>query len=132
MLKLEVVTPEKKVVDAEADSVTIPTVNGEVGILSNHAPMISSLKSGILAYTVGGRTEKMVISGGFVEVGVNKVSVLADVAETKDEVNAEIARADQAESEKLLAKWGGTEEEFEAELDKLSYAQARQQLASGR
>ncbi len=132
MLKLEIVTPEKKVVDASVDSVTVPTANGEIAVLQNHAPLISTLKSGILSYTTGGKTEKLVISGGFVEVGVNVVSILADVAETGDEVNLEAARAEQSQIEKLLAGWGGTEEEFEVEVEKLERAQARQQLATGK
>lgn len=132
MLKLEIVTPEKKVVDAEVDSVTIPTANGEIGILQNHAPLISSLKSGILSYMTGGKTERLVISGGFVEVGVNVVSVLADVAETSEEINVQAARTEQTEVEQVLAKWGGTEDEFEAEVEKLERAQARQKLAAGK
>ena len=132
MLKLEIVTPEKKVVDTTVDSVTVPTTNGEIGIMQNHAPLISTLKSGILTYAAGGTTERLVISGGFVEVGVNVVSVLTDVAETSSEVNVEAARAEQVEVERLLAGWGGTEEEFEAEVEKLERAQARQQLAGGR
>lgn len=132
MLKLEIVTPEKKVVDAEVNSVTVPTANGEIGILQNHAPLISTLKAGILSYTTGGKTEKLVISGGFVEVGVNVVSVLAHIAETSEEINVDAARAEQAEVEQVLARWGGTEEEFEAEVEKLDRAQARQKLAAGK
>lgn len=132
MLKLEIVTPERKVVDVTADSVTIPTANGEIGIMQNHAPLISTLKAGILSYAAGGRTEKLVISGGFVEVGANVVSVLADVAETGAEINVEAARAEAAEVERLLAGWGGTEEDFETEVERLERAQARQRLASAR
>ena len=132
MLKLEIVTPEKKVLDESVDTVTIPTANGEVGILAGHAPLISALKSGILSYTVGGRTEKLVISSGFVEVGNDKVSILADIAETSSEIDVENARLEQTETEKVLASWGGTEEEFEAELEKLGRAQARLQLAAGK
>jgi F-type H+-transporting ATPase subunit epsilon len=87
MLRLEIVTPERRVLDETVDSVTIPAVNGEVGILPNHAPLISALKSGILAYTKGGTTEKLVVSGGFVEVGADKVSVLTDIAETSEDIN---------------------------------------------
>lgn len=132
MLKLEIVTPEKKVLDETVDSVTVPTAKGEIGLLPNHAPLISALKPGILAYTKGGTTEKMVIAGGFVEVGVNTVSVLADIAETASEVDIETAKAEQSETEKLLASWGGTEEALEVELEKLQRAQSRLQLASGK
>lgn len=132
MLKLEIVTPEKRVLDAEVETVTVPTANGEIGILQGHAPLISILSSGILSYVAGGKTEKLIVSGGFVEVGANTVSVLADVAETGEEVNVEAARAEQSEVEKILAGWGGTEEEFETELEKLGRAQARLELAAGK
>ena len=129
MLRLEIVTPEKKAVDETVDSVTIPTVNGEVGILSNHAPLISALKSGVLTFMKGGTTEKMVVSGGFVEVGVNQVSVLADIVETADQINIEAAHAERESLEKTLGAWSGTEEDFEIEKQNLERAQARLQLA---
>jgi F-type H+-transporting ATPase subunit epsilon len=129
MLKLEIVTPEKKVVDETVDAVTVPTANGEVGILPNHAPLISSLKPGILSYSRGGAQEKLVVSGGFVEVSANKVSVLADVAETAEEIDIDAARAEREATEKLLGSWSGSETEFETEKERLERAQARLQLA---
>ena len=75
MLKLEIVTPEKRILDAEIDSVTVPTASGEAGILANHAPLISALKPGILTYTNRGSTEKLAVSSGFVEVNSDTVSV---------------------------------------------------------
>ncbi len=132
MLNLEIVTPEKKVLSEAVDSVSVPTMTGEVGILTNHAPLISSLKPGILSYTKGGTTEKMVISGGFIEVSADNVSILADVAETSDEINVEAAKTERDAAEKELNAWKGTEEEFEAEMERLERAQARLQLSSGR
>jgi F-type H+-transporting ATPase subunit epsilon len=128
MLRLEIVTPERRVLNETVDSVTVPAVNGEVGILPNHAPLISALKSGVLAYTKGGATERMVVSGGFVEVGMDKVSVLTDIAETAADINVEAARADREQAEKVLGAWSGSEEDFEVEKDKLERAQARLQL----
>lgn len=132
MLNLGIVTPEKKVLGETVDAVTIPTLSGEVGILTNHAPLISALKSGVLSYTRGGATERMVISGGFVEVSENKVSVLADTAERADEIDVEAARVEREAAEKSLGAWKGSEEEFEIEKERLERAQARLQLASGR
>jgi len=132
MIKLEIVTPEKKVFDETVDSVTVPTATGEVGILPNHAPLISSLKSGILSYSEKGVSEKMVVSGGFVEVSTNKVSVLTDVAEKADEIDTEAARAERDAAQKVLGgTWNGTEEEFEAEKERLERAEARLSLAAG-
>lgn len=132
MLNLEIVTPEKKVLSDAVDIVTVPTISGEIGILTNHAPLISSLKSGVLSYTKGGTTEKMVVGGGFVEVSANNVSVLADTAETSGEIDIEAARIERETAEKNLGAWKGSEEEFEIEKDKLERAQARLQLVSGR
>lgn len=131
-LKLEIVTPERRVFDETVDTVTVPTSTGEVGILPNHAPLISSLKPGILTFTNQGATERMVISGGFIEVNSNKVSILADIAENSDEIDVEAARTEREAAEKVLGSWSGTEEEFEVEREKLERAQARLQLASGR
>ncbi|HEY0049802.1 MAG TPA: F0F1 ATP synthase subunit epsilon [Pyrinomonadaceae bacterium] len=129
MLRLEIVTPEKKVVDETVDAVTVPGANGEIGILPNHAPLISTLKPGILAYTRGGATERLVISGGFIEVSADKVSVLADVAETADEIDVEAARSEREATEKALGAWSGSEADFEIAKERLERAQARLQLA---
>lgn len=130
MLRLEIVTPEKRVLNETVDAVTVPAASGEVGILPNHAPLISALKSGVLAYTKGGTIERMVVSGGFVEVGQDTVSVLTDVAETAADVNVEAARVEREQSEKVLGAWTGSEEDFEIQKDRFERAQARLQLAA--
>ncbi len=130
MLNLEIVTPEKKVVDETVDSVRIPTANGEIGILPNHAPLISILKPGILRFLKGTSTMELVISGGFIEVNANKVSILADIAESSDEVDIDQAKSERETVEKLLGDWKGSEEEFEIELERLEKARARLELAT--
>lgn len=132
MLNLEIVTPEKKVLSETVESVTVPTISGELGILTDHAPLISTLKSGILSYTRGGATERMVIAGGFVEVSANNVSIMADTTESAAEIDVEAARSERETVEKSLGAWKGSEEEFEIEREKLERAQARLQLASGK
>ncbi len=131
-LKLEIVTPEKRVVDETVDSVTIPTQSGEIGILPAHAPLISELKSGILTYTKGATTNRMMVSGGFVEVGADSVSVLADVAELAEDVDAAEARTEQTALERAMSSFDGTPEEMEQEREKLERAEARLQLAAGK
>ncbi|HQZ83821.1 MAG TPA: F0F1 ATP synthase subunit epsilon [Pyrinomonadaceae bacterium] len=126
MLKLEIVTPEKRVFDAEVDSVTVPTASGEAGIFPNHAPLVSALKPGILSYSQKGGSEKLAVSGGFVEVSGNKVSVLADTAETSDEVDLDLARTDREAAEKALAAAASSPVEENAPLQqKLESANAR-------
>jgi F-type H+-transporting ATPase subunit epsilon len=133
MLRLEIVTPEKRVVDAEVDSVTVPTVSGEAGIFPFHAPLVSAVKPGILSYTQKGGGEKFVVSGGFVEVNSNTVSVLVDTAETADEIDVESAKADREAAERSLAVASQTPvEETEDIREALDHAQTRIQIASGR
>ena len=131
-LKLEIVTPEKKVFDETVDTVTIPTGSGEIGIMPNHAPLISTIRPGVLSYTNRGATEKLAVAGGFVEISNNKVSVLADSAERSDEINVESARREKESVEKTLGAWNGSEEQFEVEKEKLDKAQAQLQLAAGK
>ena len=130
MLKLEIVTPERKVLDEMVDSVTVPTASGEAGILPNHAPLISALKPGILSYTNKGTTERLALAGGFVEVSANKVAVLTDTAETASEIDAEAARAEREAAEKSLAAHATAAlETTEADRERLDAANAKLQLA---
>ena len=133
MLKLEIVTPEKKVLDESVDSVTVPTASGEAGILPNHAPLISALKPGILSYSNKGVTERLAVSGGFVEVSSNKVSVLTDAAETATEIDTDAARSEREAAEKSLAAHAmAALEDTEADRERLEAANARLQLASSK
>ncbi|MDM7923268.1 MAG: ATP synthase F1 subunit epsilon [Pyrinomonadaceae bacterium] len=126
MLKLEIVTPERKVVDAEVDSVTVPTASGEAGILSAHAPLISALKPGIVTVVNKGNTERFAVSTGFVEVSNNRVSVLTDIAESAEDVDVERAKAERSEIEKELAGMAtAAAEETEEIRERLDLVNAR-------
>ncbi len=130
MLKLEIVTPEKRVVDETVDSVTVPTLSGEAGILPSHAPLISALKPGILSFTNKGTTEKLAVAGGFVEVSSDMVSVMTDLAENAADINVESARADKEAAEKALAAAASAPVDESADVrDRLDFANARLQLA---
>ena len=133
MLKLEIVTPEKKVLDETVDSVTVPTASGEAGILPNHAPLISALKPGILSYSNKGTTERLAIAGGFVEVSSNKVAVLTDTAEAPGEIDVETARAERDAAEKALAANATAALEVtEADRERPDAANTRLQLAGSK
>ncbi|MGB7070162.1 MAG: F0F1 ATP synthase subunit epsilon [Pyrinomonadaceae bacterium] len=129
MLKLEIVTPEKKVFDETVDAVTVPTSTGEVGLLPNHASLVSTLKPGVLSFVVKGQTEKIAVSGGFVEMSNNTVSVLADTAETAAEIDVETAKSEREAAEKVLGVHTNSIEETIVAQDKLEAANARLQLA---
>lgn len=131
MLRLEIVTPEKRIFDAEVDSVTVPTLTGEAGILPNHASFISALKPGILTYSVKGASDKLAVSGGFVEVNGNNVSVLADTASSAADIDIVAAKLEKEAAEKAFASVASSAvEETEPFREALDVANARVQLAS--
>ncbi|MFZ1701484.1 MAG: F0F1 ATP synthase subunit epsilon [Pyrinomonadaceae bacterium] len=133
MLRLEIVTPEHRVLDAEVDSVTVSTASGEVGILPNHAALISALKPGVLAYNIKGTSERLAVTGGFVEVNGNKVAVLADSAESASDIDIEAARTVRDEAEKMLAASASSSlAETEAVRGQLDAANVRLQFAAGK
>ena len=133
MLRLEIVTPEKRVLDTEVDSVTVTTATGEAGILPNHAPLISALKPGILTYTIKGASDKLAVSGGFVEVNGNTVSVLADTASSADEIDVAKARSDKEAAEKAFAAVAnGSIDDTEQARDQIDAANVRIQLATSK
>jgi|SRR5687767_5884994 len=94
-LKLEIVTAERLVLaDDNIDMVVAPSVDGEVGILPNHAPLIAILQIGELRVKKGADEQSIVVAGGFMEVLDDKVTVLADTAERSEEID--LAAAEQA------------------------------------
>ena len=130
-LQLDVITPERRLLSEQADAVTVPGLGGELGILPGHTPLISALKTGVLSYTQGQATRRLLVSGGFVEVNNDRVSVLADLAEFPEEVDAARARAEREEAERLLGGFSGTPEEMADVSARLDRANTRLQLAAG-
>ena len=130
-LQLEVVTPERRVLAESVEMVTVPGFGGELGILPGHTPLISRLQTGVLSYVKDGRTQQLHVSGGFVEVNDNHVSVLAEIAERPEEIDAARARLAREHVEKRLNNWMGLEEDFEKARVKLERSLVRLQLATG-
>ena len=114
----------------QVNSVTVPGRGGELGILPGHAPLISDLQTGVLAYDEAGTTFQLHVSGGFVEVNADRVSVLAEIAERPDEIDAASARASREQLEKQMHAWSGSEEDFEKARTELERATVRLQLAT--
>ena len=77
-MRLEIVTPEKKVFEGEASAVTLPGVDGSFQLLENHAPIVSTLTKGLVTVQSNDTTETIEVNGGVVEVNNNKVIVLAE------------------------------------------------------
>ena len=105
MIHLEVVTPERKLFEADVDRVEVPGREGELGILPGHAELVSELKpAGLLTYHVGDETGQMAISDGFVEISAERVIVLADHAARPEDIDLARALALKEQAEKQLAK----------------------------
>ena len=104
-IHLEVVTPEKIVVSEEAQIVASPGSLGEFGVLRGHTPFLTTLKTGIIRYTdANGKEHYVFVSGGFAEALPDKVTVLAESAEKRSNIDLERAKAALARAEKRLAE----------------------------
>jgi F-type H+-transporting ATPase subunit epsilon len=100
-LTLEIVTPEARVYSESVDTVVIPTVEGEIGILPGHIPLVAQVGAGELRATKGGVTQLLVVGGGFAQVSGEKVSILADSAINVEKIDENavadaIKRAEEA------------------------------------
>lgn len=102
--RLDIVTPEKKVFTGDVNFVVVPGELGELGFLPNHAPLMSGLKIGLVRVQQEGKTFKVAVSGGFVEVRGNKVTILADTAEHQELINKDRAESAKERAEKRLSE----------------------------
>ncbi len=103
-MKLEIVTPYKKVIDTEVDEVTATGKLGEFGVLPGHAPFLTSLRIGELCYKNNGVGVCMALNWGYFEIRDDKIIVLVETAEASDEIDVERARAAQGRAEEALKK----------------------------
>ena len=124
-LILSIVTPEKQLVSEEVDQVNVPGTEGDLGILHDHAPILTLLRSGQLSYEKEGETVVLVVSGGYLEVTDNRVTVLAETGEFLHEIDRERAERAHAHAEKQLSQTDLSEEEFIKAQKKLFRATAR-------
>ena len=99
---LEIVTPERLAYSDEVDSVQVPGSEGELGILPNHAPLVSMLGIGELRIRKGGTEELFAIAGGFVQVRPDKVVVMAETADMASEIDLERAQEARREAERSI------------------------------
>ena len=125
LLQLSIVTPQKLIVADDADQVNIPGAEGDLGILYDHAPILTAMRAGTLSYQKGEETTTMVVSGGFAEVTENRVTILAEAAEFVGEIDAERALAARKRAEETLSRTDLNQEEFEEAQKELFRAIAR-------
>ncbi len=128
--QLEIVTPEKKVVDTAATEAQIPGKNGYLGILPGHAPLITELAVGEISFRAGGEEQRLAVAWGFAEVLPEKVTILAETAERPAEIDVARAREAKKRAEERLTS-GDINVDVEQSLDALHKAETRIEVAEG-
>jgi F-type H+-transporting ATPase subunit epsilon len=101
-LTLEIVTPEARVYSDTIDSVVLPTVDGEIGVMPGHIPLLTQVDSGELRVTKGGKTLLLAVSGGFAQIISDKVSVLAESAIEEERIDEHAAETAMKRAEEAL------------------------------
>jgi F-type H+-transporting ATPase subunit epsilon len=129
--QLEIVTPEKKVVDTAAEEIQIPGKNGYLGVLPGHAPLITELAVGEIKFRSGSEEQRLAVAWGFAEVLPDKVTILAETAERPSEIDADRARQAKERAEQRLTS-GDTDVDVERALDALHKAETRLDVAEGK
>lgn len=104
MLKVELITPERTVFEGEADSISLPTPNGEITILPHHIPLISIVVAGSITVRKGKEEQLFAVSRGVVEVDGTSLRVLVDTADRAEELNEVAIEKAKAAAEKLLSE----------------------------
>ena len=136
-LTLEVVTPFRTVLNEEVDSVTLPGIEGELGILPEHVPLLTTLDTGIMSYVNGSEnTQAIAVHWGYAQVDGNNVRVLAELAETADEIDLPRAQEAEKKAKELLqsgdpnaSEWEDEESRQKIYENKLSRSIVRQTVA---
>lgn len=130
VFKLEIVTPEKRVVDTAAEEVQIPGKNGYLGVLPGHAPLITELSVGEIIYRENSSEQRLAVAWGFAEVLPDKVTILAETAERPSEIDVARARKSKERAEQRLTS-GDTSVDVDRALDALHRAETRLDVATG-
>jgi F-type H+-transporting ATPase subunit epsilon len=128
-LHLEVVTPSRRVLEAEVDEVRLPGALGEMGVLPGHIPLLTSLAAGPLTYFSGSTVVKYAVRGGFAEVLPDRVTILASVAKAPTDIDVDAARSSlQASQDKLK---DATAEEIDELNAAIRLAETELEIAGG-
>ena len=126
LIETKILTPAKPILDCKAQSVHVPSLCGFVEVLPNHAAMISEIDVGPLTITdQNGSKQEYFVSGGYVHVNDNSVTVLGDVVQMTDELDLEKAKKAQERAEKRLSDHGDRSVDIPRALSALKRAQAR-------
>jgi len=116
-LRVDIVTAEKVVLSEEGvDRLIVPGIEGELGVLPLHAPLLTTIKPGVLRVVKGEEETTMAITGGFIEVRENRVTILADAAERGEEIDVARVEAARRRAEERLASREATVDIVKAEM----------------
>jgi F-type H+-transporting ATPase subunit epsilon len=129
-IELQIVTPERHVLQETVQSVEIPGKEGYLGVLPGHAPLITELGVGILAYRKGSENHFLTVINGYAEVLPDRVIVLAEISERAEEIDAERSRAAHDRAQAELAKAGMGSDEWQREKLALDRALIRMQAVA--
>jgi F-type H+-transporting ATPase subunit epsilon len=121
----DLVSPEKIAFSGEVEQVDIPGVEGDLGVMAGHAPLVASVRPGILTITVGGRHEKIIVLGGLAEISDKGLTVLADTATSVAELDREMFANQIAEMEEALKEEEG--DALDRAITRLDHFKAIQQ-----
>jgi F-type H+-transporting ATPase subunit epsilon len=130
---VNIVTPERTVLSAEAESIQVATVNGSLGVLKGHAPLLAMLGSGECVIRLDNQQiRRLAISGGCLDVSRERVTVLADAAEFEEEIDASRAEDALTKARQLLASTDVNQRDSAAEAMRRAQARLRVVRGSGR
>ena len=119
-LTLEILTPQKRVLSTETPWVTLPGSEGELGILPQHVPLVTTMGSGVLAYEEDGQRVQAAVHYGYVQVAADRVTLLSQMVEPAGEIDLERARqAEQNARERLRSAASGGKDENGIPVDKI-------------
>ncbi len=116
-LHLEIVTPIKQIYKEEIDEIIVPTINGQITILPNHVGLLTKIEPGELIIRKNSSIQSLAITGGFIEVANNKITILADYAVRSEEIEAAKAEEARKRAEKLLQEKLEEKDFIQAEAD---------------
>ncbi|HUP48565.1 MAG TPA: ATP synthase F1 subunit epsilon [Thermoanaerobaculia bacterium] len=111
-INLTIVTRERKIIDVQVDEVVLPGVDGELGILPGHTPLLAMLRIGAMRYRVGNHFERLVLAWGFAEVLPDRVIVLAERGILPGEIDAAASEEERRRAERELADLSSHDPEF--------------------
>lgn len=131
-LTVRVISPAETVLNTTADEVILPSTTGQLGILTDHVPLLTALDIGVLRYFSNNQWQAIAVNGGFAEVEDNEVTVLVKSATPASDINPDTARQEVKQAEERLAKIGDTDKQAKIQAEQaLKIARAKLAAVAG-